>query len=118
MICKLDLAEDFYIFLLVSDMKTEARSLSDRSCNHSVTCGFIVFFLVVTGVFHLMHVVFLQPASIILCSFTNISYVYFVRFSCTAISVATGYEMDDRGVEVQVPIRLRVFFSPQRPDWF
>jgi hypothetical protein len=29
----------------------------------------------------------------------------------------TGYGLDDRGVEVRVPVGSRIFSSPSRPDW-
>jgi hypothetical protein len=30
---------------------------------------------------------------------------------------ATGYGLDDRRVGVQVPVGVRIFTSPRRPDW-
>jgi hypothetical protein len=33
----------------------------------------------------------------------------------SVVNVATGYELDDRGVEVRVPIESRILFSPLRP---
>jgi hypothetical protein len=32
------------------------------------------------------------------------------------VGIATGYGLDDRGVGVQVPIGLRIFSPPRRPD--
>jgi hypothetical protein len=32
------------------------------------------------------------------------------------VGIATGYGLDDRGVKVQVPLGLRIFTSPCRPD--
>jgi hypothetical protein len=34
----------------------------------------------------------------------------------SAAGIATGYELDDRGVRVRVPVGLRIFSSPRRPD--
>jgi hypothetical protein len=34
----------------------------------------------------------------------------------SAVSIATGYGLDDRGVGVRVPVRSRIFSSPLRPD--
>jgi hypothetical protein len=34
----------------------------------------------------------------------------------SAVSVATGYVLDDRGVGVRVPVEGRFFSPPQRPD--
>jgi hypothetical protein len=33
-----------------------------------------------------------------------------------AVSIATGYGLDDQGVGVQVPVGSRIFSSPLRPD--
>jgi hypothetical protein len=35
----------------------------------------------------------------------------------SVVGTATGYGLDDRGVEVQVPVVSRIFYSPRRPDW-
>jgi hypothetical protein len=35
----------------------------------------------------------------------------------STVGKATGYGMDDRGVEVRVPVGLRIFTSPSRPDF-
>jgi hypothetical protein len=32
------------------------------------------------------------------------------------VGIVTGYGPDDRGVGVRVPVRLRLFSSPRRPD--
>jgi hypothetical protein len=34
----------------------------------------------------------------------------------SAVSIATGYGLDDRGVGVRVPVKAEIFNSPQRPD--
>jgi hypothetical protein len=39
-----------------------------------------------------------------------------VRNRDSAIGIATGYGMDDRGVGVRVPVGSRIFSSPRRPD--
>jgi hypothetical protein len=33
-----------------------------------------------------------------------------------AVGIATGYELDDRGVRVLVTVVSRIFFTPHRPD--
>jgi hypothetical protein len=33
----------------------------------------------------------------------------------SAVSIATGYGLDDRGVRVRVPVELRIFFPPHHP---
>jgi hypothetical protein len=35
----------------------------------------------------------------------------------SAVGIATGYGLDDRGVGVRVPVGSRIFSSPSRPDW-
>jgi hypothetical protein len=35
----------------------------------------------------------------------------------SSVSIATGYRLDDRGVEVRVPEGSRIFSSPRRRDW-
>jgi hypothetical protein len=30
--------------------------------------------------------------------------------------IATGYGLDDRGLAIRVPVGLRIFSSPRRPD--
>jgi hypothetical protein len=34
----------------------------------------------------------------------------------SAVGIATGYGLDDRGVGVRVPVGARIFTSPCRPD--
>jgi hypothetical protein len=34
----------------------------------------------------------------------------------SAVGIATGYGLDDRGVGVRVPVGSRIFSSPSRPD--
>jgi hypothetical protein len=34
----------------------------------------------------------------------------------SVVGIATGYELDDRGVGVRVPVESRIFSSPRRPD--
>jgi hypothetical protein len=34
----------------------------------------------------------------------------------SAVGVAIGYGLDDRGVGVRVPVESKIFFSPRRPD--
>jgi hypothetical protein len=34
----------------------------------------------------------------------------------SAVGIATGCGLDDRGVGVRVPVGLRIFSSPRRPD--
>jgi hypothetical protein len=34
----------------------------------------------------------------------------------SAVSIATSYGLDDRGVEVRVPVGSIIFYSPRRPD--
>jgi hypothetical protein len=36
----------------------------------------------------------------------------------SAVSIATGYGLDRRGVEILVPVVARFFSSPHRPDRF
>jgi hypothetical protein len=35
----------------------------------------------------------------------------------SSVGIATGYGLDDRGVEVRVPQESRIFSFPSRPDW-
>jgi hypothetical protein len=35
-----------------------------------------------------------------------------------SVGIATGYELDDRGVGVRVTVRAKLLFSPRRPDQF
>jgi hypothetical protein len=34
----------------------------------------------------------------------------------SAVGIATGYRLDDRGVGVRVPVWSRIFSSPRHPD--
>jgi hypothetical protein len=34
----------------------------------------------------------------------------------SAVGIATGYGLDDRGIGIQVPAESRIFSSPRRPD--
>jgi hypothetical protein len=34
----------------------------------------------------------------------------------SAVGIATGYRLDDRGVQVRAPVRSRIFISPCRPN--
>jgi hypothetical protein len=34
------------------------------------------------------------------------------------VGIATGYELDDRGFGVRVPVELRIFSNTRRPDRF
>jgi hypothetical protein len=34
----------------------------------------------------------------------------------SVVGIATGYKLDDGGVGVRVPVGLRIFSSPRRPD--
>jgi hypothetical protein len=34
----------------------------------------------------------------------------------SAVGIATGYGLGDRGVRVRVPVESRIFSSPRRPD--
>jgi hypothetical protein len=36
----------------------------------------------------------------------------------SAVRIAPGYRLDDRGVRIRVPVRSRIFSSPRRPDLF
>jgi hypothetical protein len=38
------------------------------------------------------------------------------RSQDSAVGIATGYGLDDRGVGVRVPVGSRIFSSPRRPD--
>jgi hypothetical protein len=41
----------------------------------------------------------------------------FMQRRGSAVGVATGYELDDKGVRVQVPVRSIIFTSPHPSDW-
>jgi hypothetical protein len=38
------------------------------------------------------------------------------RQMSSVVGIATGYGLDDRGVELRVPVGSRIFSSPRRPD--
>jgi hypothetical protein len=40
-------------------------------------------------------------------------YIYIHTY---VVGIATSYGLDDRGVGVRVPVRSRIFSSPNRPD--
>jgi hypothetical protein len=35
----------------------------------------------------------------------------------SVVGITTSYGLNDRGVEVRVPVGSRIFTSPNRPDW-
>jgi hypothetical protein len=35
----------------------------------------------------------------------------------SAVGIATGYGLDDRGMGVRVPVGSKMFAFPRRPDW-
>jgi hypothetical protein len=35
----------------------------------------------------------------------------------SAVGIAIGYGLDERGVGVRIPVGARIFSSPGRPDW-
>jgi hypothetical protein len=41
-----------------------------------------------------------------------------MRSRDSVVGIAIGYELDDRGVGVRVPVGSRMFSSPRRPDHF
>jgi hypothetical protein len=45
----------------------------------------------------------------------SVLHVYY-RSRDSAVGIATGYGLDDRGVAVRVPVGSRMFSSPRRPD--
>jgi hypothetical protein len=42
----------------------------------------------------------------------------YVKHRDSAVGIATGYELDDLVIGVRVPVGLRIFSSPRRPDRF
>jgi hypothetical protein len=42
---------------------------------------------------------------------------YYGRSLDSAVGIATGYVLDDRGVEVRVPEGSRILSTPRRPVW-
>jgi hypothetical protein len=55
-------------------------------------------------------------AQIFSAPFSYAMYIYICRRRDSAVSIATGYELDDRGVGVRVPVDSRNFYSPCRPE--
>jgi hypothetical protein len=47
--------------------------------------------------------------------FIQLFVVYLIKSRNSVVGIATGYELDDRGVRVRVPVRSRIFSSPRRP---
>jgi hypothetical protein len=47
---------------------------------------------------------------------TQTTSIIFKLFRNSVVGIATGYGLDDRGVEVRVPVGSRIFSSPRRPD--
>jgi hypothetical protein len=43
--------------------------------------------------------------------------IMFKKSRDSAVGIATGYGLDDRGVGVRAPVGPRIFFSPRHPDW-
>jgi hypothetical protein len=43
-------------------------------------------------------------------------FIYSAKSQDSVVGIATGYELDDRGVGVRVPVGSRIFSSPCRPD--
>jgi hypothetical protein len=44
------------------------------------------------------------------------TFIQLVRRRVSAVSIATGYGLDNRGVGVRVPVGSRIFSSPRRPE--
>jgi hypothetical protein len=44
--------------------------------------------------------------------------ILYVGSRGSAVSTATGYDLNDRGIAVRVPVVSRIFSSPRRPDRF
>jgi hypothetical protein len=44
-------------------------------------------------------------------------YILILESRDSAVSIATGYGLDNQGVRVWVPVGARIFTSPCRPDW-
>jgi hypothetical protein len=60
---------------------------------------------------------------VFICFIYTHIYVYIHSFVRTksqesAVGIATGYGLDERGVGVRVPVRARIFTSPRRADLF
>jgi hypothetical protein len=45
-----------------------------------------------------------------------LSYIHSPRSWGSSVGIASGYELDDRGVGVRVPVGSGIFSSPRRPD--
>jgi hypothetical protein len=43
-------------------------------------------------------------------------YTIYPRISDSTIGITSDYGLDDRGVDVRVPVGSRIFSSPRRPD--
>jgi hypothetical protein len=43
-------------------------------------------------------------------------FLFFIGILETRVSIAAGYGLDDRVIEVRVPVGSRIFTSPRRPD--
>jgi hypothetical protein len=59
---------------------------------------------------------FLSFISVLVSSQLNI-YRYNNRSQDSIVGIATGYGLDDWGVEVRVPVGSRILSSPCYPDW-
>jgi hypothetical protein len=78
-------------------------SEAEYNCEH-FKC---VFFLII----------FIIPRSAVLPALlTSSFYLIIYRSRDSAVGIATGYGLDDRGVGVRVPVGSRSFSSPRRPD--
>jgi hypothetical protein len=52
----------------------------------------------------------------VLASFFNFGCLETCGSRDSAVGIATGYGLDERGVGVRVPVGSRIFSSPRRPD--
>jgi hypothetical protein len=43
-------------------------------------------------------------------------YIFAISLRALGIGIATGYGLDEKGIGVRVPVGLRIFSSPRRPD--
>jgi hypothetical protein len=48
--------------------------------------------------------------------FQFLSWYVHIQSRDSAVGIAAGYGLDDRGVGVRFPVRSRIFSSPLRPD--
>jgi hypothetical protein len=55
-------------------------------------------------------------AEIKVLNWNSICYNVTYKSRDSAVGIATGYELDDRGVDVGMPVGSRLFTSPRRPD--